>query len=569
METKSFRKIIALSMVVILCLGVLTACGNDKQETGKTVEDGKTEREQVYSFSTLDEPTGLNPLLNSSEPDYNVQRMILESLIYYVSDENGVATIKPGVAESWDESDDGLVYTFYIREDAVWNDDVPVTADDFVYTFRQMATPEVASTNAWLFDGIIENFTEAHYDEGKSPEDIGVKAIDEKTVEFTLASPCGYFVQLLDRAKPVRQDKYEEWGEAYGSSVDKVLTNGIFNLDSWEPNVKMEFSKNEKYWDADSVKLEKINRFVVEENTAAIQAFLTGETDIVGTSDPEWQVEIESEGDKFRKIEIMGNAPEFYGFNCSNKYFKNPKIRLAFSLAIDREKYNEDLNHGASIPVYSLVPEVLNCGDDLYVDLIDGDLDFLKEWREEYPDPKELLIEGLEEEGLDPDPSKMEVRYATRGTSEYSKKSAEWLLQEWQEKLGVTITIDMMEWNIMWDKVDEGDYDIFTGGWSPDYNDPNTLLSIYDPVNGYFDSKKSGWTGPDADKFHELMEAAAASTDNKERAELFYEAEKLLVGTGVIAPTYVGKGVTYVADYVKGYYPGSNAGVDYTKIYIE
>ena len=121
----------------------------------------------------------------------------------------------------------------------------------------------------------------------------------------------------------------------------------------------------------------------------------------------------------------------------------------------------------------------------------------------------------------------------------------------------------------MWDKVDEGDYDIFTGGWSPDYNDPNTLLSIYDPVNGYFDSKKSGWTGPDADKFHELMEAAAASTDNKERAELFYEAEKLLVGTGVIAPTYVGKGVTYVADYVKGYYPGSNAGVDYTKIYIE
>ena len=106
-----------------------------------------------------------------------------------------------------------------------------------------MATPEVASTNAWLFDGIIENFTEAHYDEGKSPEDIGVKAIDEKTVEFTLASPCGYFVQLLDRAKPVRQDKYEEWGEAYGSSVDKVLTNGIFKLDSWEPNVKMEFQK--------------------------------------------------------------------------------------------------------------------------------------------------------------------------------------------------------------------------------------------------------------------------------------------------------------------------------------
>ena len=149
---------------------------------------------------------------------------------------------------------------------------------------------------------------------------------------------------------------------------------------------------------------------------------------------------------------------------------------------------------------YSLVPDVINCGEELYQDLIDEDINILKDLEKEYPDPKALLIEGLKEEGLDPDPANMEVRYATRGTSEYSKKSAEWLLQEWQEKLGVTITIDMMEWNIMWDKVDEGDYDICTCGWSPDYNDPSTLLSIYDPVNGYFNSKKSGWTGSDADR---------------------------------------------------------------------
>lgn len=556
------KRFIALTMVILLTLGLSVGCGNDSTTGGEA-------KEQIFRFSTLDEPTGLNPILNTTEPDYSVQRLIFESLISYVSDEDGVATIKPGVAEDWEPNEDGTVYTFNIREDAVWEDDVPVKADDFVFTFVQMATPEVGSTNAWLFDDVILNFTEAHYDEGKKPEDIGVKAIDEKTLEFTLTSPCSYFVQLLDRAKPMRQDKYEEWGEEYGSSVEKTLTNGIFSLENWEPNVKMNFVKNESYWDAGNVKLEKIDRFVVEEPSASMQSLLSGDIDVVGTNDPDWQGKIEEEGDKFRKISTVGNGPEFYGFNCSNKYFKNPKIRLAFSLALDRERYNEELNHGASSPLYSLVPEVINCGEELYVDLIDEDLNVLKDLAEQYPNPKDLLIEGLKEEGLDPDPANMEINYATRGTAEYSKKSAEWLLQEWRENLGVEITIDMMEWNIMWDKVDEGDYDICTSGWSPDYNDPNTLLNIYDPVNGYFDSSKSGWTGKDADEYHELMESASLSTDDKERADFFYEAEKILVGTGVVVPVYTGLSTTYIANYIKGYNISPNAGVDYTKVYVE
>ncbi|MBW4827387.1 MAG: peptide ABC transporter substrate-binding protein [Clostridiaceae bacterium] len=565
------KRIIAFIMIGVLCLGLLSGCGKDSPTGGESKEgkEDKTKKEQVFSFSTLDEPTGLNPMLNTTEPDYSVQRLFLEGLISYVSGEDGNAVVKPGIAEDWNVSDDGTVYTFKIREDAIWNDDVPVTADDFVYTFKMMATSEIGSTNAWLFDDIIFNFTEAHYDEGKKPEDIGVKAIDEKTIEFTLTKPCAYFVQLLDRAKPVREDKYEEWGEEYGSSKDKIITNGIFKIEEWQPNVQMIFVKNDKYWDAENVKLGKINRYIVEEPAASIQSFLTEKTDVVGTSDPDWQGEIEQLGDKFEKIEVVENNPEFYGFNCSNKYFKNPKIRLAFSMAIDREKYNEELNHGASIPIYSLIPEVINCGEKLYTDLIEEDMDILKSLQKEHKDPKKLLIEGLKEEGLDPDPSKMEIRYATRGTAEYSKKSAEWLLQEWKEKLGVNITIDMMEWNIMWDKVEEGDYDICTAGWTPDYNDPNALLDIYDPVKGYFDSAKSGWDGEDADKYHELLEKASTSNDDKERAELFFEAEKLLVGTGVIAPTYCGKSTAYLAKHVKNYYICPNAGVDYTKIYIE
>lgn len=568
------KRFIAFVMVVVLCLGLLAGCKGDTTTNGDVGSgngkdvNGDSEKEQVFSFSTLDEPTGLNPILNTTGPDNAVQRLFLETLVRYVTDENGLAVVEPGIAESWEVSDDGLVWTFHLREDAVWDDDVPVTAHDFVYTYRMMATPEVGSTNAHLFDDIILNFKEAHYDEGKSPEDIGVEAIDDYTLKFTLTKPVAYFLELLNGARPIRQDKYEEWGEEYGSSKDKIVGNGPFKIEVWEPNVKMVFVKNEKYWNAENVKLEKINRYIVEEPSAAIQAFLTGETDVVGTNDPDWQQQIEAAGD-FDVIVTPGNAPEFLGFNCSNKYFKNPKIRLAFSLAIDRERYNEELNHGKSIPLYSLIPDIMNCGEELYIDLIDGNPDIIKELQEKYPDPKALLIEGLKEEGLDPDPSKMEVRYATRGTSEYSKKAAEWLLQEWREKLGVEITIDMMEWNIMWDKVKEGDYDICTAGWGPYYNDPNALLEIYDPINGYFDSQKTGWTGPDADKYHELLEKAAMTTDNKERAELFYEAEKLLVGTGVIAPIFVGTSTTYKAKHVKGYYISPHAATDFTRIYIE
>ncbi|NLW22551.1 MAG: peptide ABC transporter substrate-binding protein [Tissierellia bacterium] len=541
---------------------------NEEQVESLSEETGEEQldEEQKFVYSSASEITGLNPLLNTTGPDNGLHSIVLETLVAKVADEEGKQIIKPAAAEDWTISEDGLVYTFNIREDAVWSDGVPVTAHDFVYTFRQMATPEVGSTNAWLFDGVIENFTEALYEGTKSPEEIGVRAIDDKTVEFTLVKPYGYFLELLDGAKPIRQDKWEEWGGEYGSSIDKAIFNGPFIVKEWQPNVQMTLVKNENYWDAENVKLQKIERKVIKDTATAAQALLNGEIDVLSTNDADWKGVI-SEDDRFNLITQPGNAPEFLGFNCANKYFKNPKIRLAFSLAIDREKYNQDLENGESIPLYSLMPPITNVGDELYSERVNGENEIIKELMEKYPDPKELLIEGLKEEGFDPDPSKMEVRLATRGTGEYSKKAAEWFLQEWEEKLGVRITIDMMEWNIMWDKVDQGDYDICTSGWGPYYNDPNALLEIYHPTDGYFNSTKSGWTGPDAEKFAELLEQASLSPDNKERAELLLEAEKILVGTGVIAPTYVGTANTFLAKYVKGFYTNPHAQIDYTKIY--
>ncbi len=573
---EKMKKVTALIIAVLLCLGFLTGCGKAKDvPVGNDKKGEKLDKEQKYIFSSNSAVIGLNPLLNTTAPDNGAQRIILETLVSHVADENGNAVIEPAAAESWKVNDDGTIYTFKIRKNAKWNDGVPVTANDFVYTFRQMATPEVASTNAWLFDGVIVNFEEAHYNDGKDlkynkkPEDIGVKAIDEKTVEFTLTKPYVYFLELLDGAKPVRQDKFEEWGEKYGSSKDKIVTNGPFKVESWDQNVQMTFVKNEEYWDAKNVKLQKIERKIIEDEATRIQALLSGEIDVTSTNDPEWQETIAEQGKgKFDVIEIPDKAPEFLGLNCKNKYFKNPKIRLAFSLAFDREKYVEDLEHGKADPLYSLMPKCIDLGDKAYSEAVDNKNQIIKELQKKYSDPKALLIEGLKEEGLDPDPSKMKIRYATRGTSEYSKKSSEWILQQYKEKLGVTITIDMMEWNIMWDKVEAGDYDICTSGWGPYYNDPNALLEIYSPKDGYFDSSRSGWTGTDAEKFDELLEKASNSFDNKKRAELLLQAEELLVGTGVVVPTYCRKDSLYKAKYLQSYYTNPHAGVNYTKIYI-
>ncbi|MBU5436402.1 peptide ABC transporter substrate-binding protein [Tissierella sp. MSJ-40] len=580
---KNLKRLVIFILIMALSLGVLVGCGKDKAPAttdNATVEtdnaEGKKEElsdEQVLKYSDRSEPTGLNPMLNTSAPDNGVQKFILETLVAEITDENSNSAIVPGVAKDWTISEDGLTYTFNIREDAVWNDGVPVTANDFLFTFRTMAKPETGSTNAWLFDGVIENFGESLYNDGtdpeknKQPEDIGVKVIDDKTIEFTLVKPYGYFLELLTGAQPVRQDKYEEWGTAYGSSIDKVMMNGRFLIESWDPNVQITFVKNPNYWNAENITLERIERKIIQETATTAQALLSGEIDYMTTNEPEWQNLIMEDG-KFEMKTAPDNAPEFLGFNVKNKYFKNPKIRLAFSLAFDREKYVKDLREGKAEPLYSLIPSVTNVGDELYSERVGGRNEIIRELLKKYPDPKELLIEGLKEEGLDPDPSKMDVSYFTRGTNEYSKKSAEWLLQEWKEKLGVEIKIDMVEWNVMWDKVDAGEYDICTSGWGPYYNDPNGLLEIYDPVDGYFDSTKSGWTGEDADRYRELLQEASNSPDNQERAELLLEAEKLLVGTGVIAPTYCLSYTYFIPKNLKGFYINPHAELSYNLMYF-
>ena len=574
---KKRTKWLALLLAASMAFASLTGCGGGEEPTNTDTGSANTESsedkkegsgEQIVNLSSNSVVVGLNPILNTTAPDNQAHNRICDTLVRVNAAPGNTTETVPGAAESWDISEDGLTYTFHMRENAKWSDGVQLTANDFEYTFKLMADPNSGSTSGWLFDGIIENFGEALYSNGKTPDEIAVKALDDKTLEVKLVHPASYFLELLHAVYPVRQDKYEEWGDAYGSSVDKIICSGPFMVESWSQNTEMVLVKNPNYWNAENVKLDKINTRIIQENATAVQAFISGEIDITSTSDPNWQQMIEESGIATAET-VPDSEPEFLMCNLQNEYPSNTKIRQALSIAFDRQQYVNDLLNGNGTPIYSVMPDTMMVGDTPYHELVGDRNHFVKTLQEENPDPKALLIEGLKELGKPEDPSQVTIRYASRGTGEISKKMAEWFKQVWETTLGINVEIDMMEWNIMWDKIDAGDYDIACGGWGPYYNEPSAILTLFDPVNGYFNADKIGWNNEDSKKFKELCEQAKNVVDEKEKAEIYCQAEELLVKNAIIMPEYLSNSPSYVAKYVKNYPICTNGSIDWSQVYVE
>lgn len=559
-------KMLAGILAAVLVVGSLAGCGggDDKKSSGS---DGakSSGAEKVFNYSTNSVVIGLNPIMNTTQPDNEAHNLICDPLVRNVAAKDNTNEDIPAAAESWEVSEDGLTWTFKIHENAKWSDGEPLTANDFEYTLKLMADPNTAAVNAWLFDGVIENFGEALYNNGKTPDEIGVKAVDDKTLEIKLVHPASYFIELAGSVYPVRQDKYEEWGDKYGSSADKIICSGPFKVESWDQNTELVCVKNENYWDAENIKLDKVVQKVIQETSTAVQAFINGEIDVIATSDSNWIKTVEA-ADMSNTTTVPDSAPEFLMFNVKNQYLSNTKVRQAISAAIDREALVEAIWDGRGIALSSVMPDTMKVGEETYTELVDGKNYFVKDLQEQ--DAKALLEEGMKELGIS-DPSEITVRYASRGTTELSKKMAEWYKQTWEEKLGITVQIDMMEWNIMWDKIDAGDYDIANGGWGPYYNEPSAVLTLFDPDNGYFNAKKTGWDNEDSKKFKELCESAKFVVDDKEKAEIYLQAEELLVKNALIAPIYLYESPTFTAKYVKDYFVSTQGYRNWARVDIE
>lgn len=287
---------------------------------------------------------------------------------------------------------------------------------------------------------------------------------------------------------------------------------------------------------------------------------MNGQVDMGAASKPEWVEQFMKSGD-FINIKRYALGTNYNLFNTKNEYFKNAKIRKAFILATDREELNKVMFNGTFEPAYGFVSKGILLGDKEYRTLVPGPI---KKLAEENKDPKALLIEGLKELGKNPDPSQMTVTYLSSGTDSWARKYSEFMQQMYKTKLGVNIKAEFVEWPVYQKRNQELDYDMGGQAWTADYNDPNTFLDMWVSSANIV---PNGWKN---EKYDKLIEQAALTADNKEREELFKQAEEILLyEDAVISPTLYRTINNYCRKYVKNYNPATLGPYNYKGVYIE
>lgn len=564
MKSKKFlASILAIS---VLASSSLIGCGNkgDKKSdnTKKATNNlGEKDSDQTYNICGH-EPDSLDPGTSGSDNAWSPQGLLYEGLTRLTPTEDGIGKIDPGVAEKWDMSKDGLKYTFHLRKDAKWSDGKRLTAKDFEYSWKRIVDPKTGAPYQAVFNGIVKNAAEIGENKKKIDE-LGVKAVDDYTFEVTLDKPCGYFMELTYFAvlKPVRKDVIEKHGKKYGTEADELIGNGAYTLKEWVHKNKMVFTKNNNYWDNGNVFLNQINWKMIRDENAKMQAYQTGEIDSVFVVDAEWIKKFKEDPESIYENHV-GNNLDYFILNFKNKYFANEKIRKAMAISFSREGFIDVVANGLGKATYGLIPDSINIDGTPYTKMVDNQ--FVKKIMDENKDPKKLFLEGLKEVGAEQDPNKISFRIYTRGTSEQDKQEAEYYQQQWKENLGVNIKIEQMDYNIMYDKVAAGNFDIGLAGWFADWNDPSSYLDNHNSDTGYY--KTTGWVNK---KYNEKVLKAKETIDAKERAKLYGEAEKILIyDDTAIIPIYFGKTSTFMKKYIKNYHKSNFGFGDYKGVYI-
>lgn len=504
-----------------------SSTGTSSTASGEEAETSSTSTgDKVLRVSMAGAPTDINPLTCSTTEGSELLGTMYEGLVR--QDANGEIQQGSGLAESWDVSDDGTVYTFHLR-DATWSDGSPITADQFVYAWRKVLEPETASQYAYMLY-VIKNATAYNTGELTDFEQVGVKALDDTTLEVTLEAPTDYFLEMLVipqyGALPV--DYAEEAGGDMFLDPEHMVFNGPFVCTSWDPSVGMTLVKNENYWDADSVKLDGIEyNFVMETNTI-VNLYETNELDVMLVQ-PEF-LDTYKEAAGF--VSVTEPVTEYLKFNFDNEYFANENIRRAFSLALNRVSYMEDFMRTGSTPAYAYIPDSIRGVDGKGFRETYGDLYYdcgTNEGAEQ--EAKDLLAKGLEEVGKTFEEFNQGLSLVL-GEGDLNLKTAQVFQQQWKNVLGVDVEVRSMEYSLRQDAYDTGDFTIAKEGWGADYNDAQSFLELFETTSSYNDC---GYSNPD---FDNLMSQAKSSSGD-ERISLLQEAEKVLVqDDAAIAPTF-------------------------------
>lgn len=479
---------------------------------------------------------------NAGEPDTldphhasgTWENRIIGDMFMGLTTEAADASVIPGAAESWTVSDDGLVYTFTLRDHS-WSDGTAVTADDFVFAMRRLLEPETAAEYASIMY-TLKNAKALNEASMEGMENLGVAAIDDRTLEITLEYPAPYFIEQLTHytAFPIPKHKIEELGEDW-VKPENIVSNGAYTVTEWVPNTHVRSEKNAAFYDADNVAIDSVVYYPSEERNAATKQFRADEIDLqydFASEQIDWLKE--NMPDETRVSPYLGIY--YYPINTAKPPFDNVDVRQALAMAIDREAITDKVLKTGEIPAYSFVPpNAGDYGEPAYVDWQD------LSYEDRVAEAKELMAGA----GFGPDnPLELQLRY---NTSENHKKVAIAVAAMWKQ-IGVQAELFNAEVKVHYNDLQQGNFDIARAGWIADYNDPQNFLYLMETDTGPLNYAQ--FSNADYDS---LMDQADVETDPAKRNDLMRQAEAIAMAEMPNIPInyYISKNL--VSSRVQGY----------------
>ncbi len=479
--------------------------------------------EKVFHFENVSEPEYIDPGLIADSSSSNIVTNLFEGLTGY--DMKSLSS-KPGVATHWKVSADKKTYTFYLRKNAKWSDGKSVTAHDFVYSWQRAVSPQLASRYAFMMY-FIKNAKAISLGKIKDITQLGVKAVDDYTLQVELNQPVPFFVSLTAwyTYYPVRKDIVEKY-KARWTRPEHIVSNGFFSLSEWVPNKQISVVKNDHYWDKKNVHLDKVIFYAITDRETALKSYLKGKLHFV-ESPPNVKLKVLSNRDDFYASPMIGTY--FLVFSVEKPPMNNQKFRQALSYAIDRKQLVKITGNG--IAAANLVPKGI------------GDYE-PAQGNEFNPDKARAL---LKESGLDV-ASKMPEITLIYNTSENHKMVLQIIQNMWKKHLGLNVTLHNMEWKVLLKLLQLHEYQISRFSWIGDYVDPNTFLEIFlsDSSSNFAQWKNKA--------YDQLLHNAMHTMNSKKRNELFHEAEDLLLHESPIIPIYTYVKTSLLSKKVTGFY---------------
>ena len=542
MKRISRRNFLKVAGVGAAAMG-LAACGGSK--SGSTATSGSASSAAGSSTGSVStagftvqygsNPETLDPALNSAVDGGNTIITVFETLL--IINENNEAV--PGQAESWTTSEDGLTWTFTMRDGLKWSDGTDLNAKDFEYSFKRMANPDTAAPYAETCLGMIDGFEEAagFPDADGNPtvepnlDALNVKASDDgKTLTIVLAYPCSYFDKIVAFAamSPVQKATVEANGDAWCTSPDTYVCNGPFMITEWTPSERIVLTKNPNYvggWDSSKIVSESITLLLLEDSSASFAAYNSGEAQLikdVPTDEIPSLTKAEDGGD-FYVDTILGTY--YVSLNLKRDAFKDAKVRRALSLAIDRDYVANTIMQGTYSTADSIVGPGIVDENGYFHD--NGNAPYISaDYEANLAEAKKLLADA----GYPNGEGYPTIEYSTNDAG-YHVPLAEYLQQAWSD-LGITLTISKMEWSSFTAARRAGEYDVARNGWVMDYNDPSNMLDLFCSGNGNNDGKYSN------PEFDAAIEASRVADVSEHFAQLHKAEDILMEDTGCLPIAY-------------------------------